>query len=414
MLPADELWPINSTWGFHAGGGAFRDVHVFTEALNSRYGQATGLDDYLMKAQVLAYEGERAMFEAYGRNKYTSTGVIQWMLNNSWPSMIWHLYDYYLRPGGSYFGAKKGCEYLHVQYSYDDQSIVVVNSYYQAFPGMKVSAKVYNLDMSPKFSKDATIDVPPDSTNKVFILPTLADLSKTYFVRLDLNDATGKNVSNNFYWLSTQPDVLDWDHSTWYVTPTKTFADLTALRGLPKVEVQATAHSETNGDDGVTRISVENPSHSLAFFVHFKVAAEGARFGFEEGGGSGDDEVLPILWSDNYVSLLPGEKRMLVAELFFGRSIPGRAPLTDAEWARFAAEIVTPNFPAGFTVFDGEGQWRNPAAHRIVRERSKILVVAVERSPELAGRLGAVIDAYKARFRQSSVGLITRDSCAAF
>ena len=313
FLPSDKLWPINSTWDYHAGGGAFRDVHVFTEALNSRYGQATGLEDYALKAQVLAYEGERAMFEAYGRNKFTSTGVIQWMLDNSWPSLIWHLYDYFLRPGGSYFGAKKGCEYLHVQYSYDDQSIVVVNSYYQAFPGMKVSAKVYNFDMSPKFSKDATLDVGPDSTNRVFALPALADLSKTYFVRLDLNDAAGKNVSSNFYWLSTQPDVLDWDRSTWYVTPTKTFADLTALQGLPKVDVQATAQSEMNGDEGVTRITVENPSRGLAFFVHFKVAAEGARFGFEEGGGGGDDEVLPILWSDNYISLLPGEKREITA-----------------------------------------------------------------------------------------------------
>ena len=89
-----------------------------------------------MKSQLMAYESLRAMFEAYGRNKYTSaTGVIQWMLNNAWPGLNWHLFDYYLRPGGSYFGAKKGNEFLHVQYSYDDQSIVVVNHEYQASPG---------------------------------------------------------------------------------------------------------------------------------------------------------------------------------------------------------------------------------------------------------------------------------------
>jgi hypothetical protein len=105
---------------------------------------------------------------------------------------------------------------------------------------------------------------------------------------------------------------------------------------------------------------------------------------------------------------------MLVAELFFGRTIPGRPPLTDDEWARFAAQVVTPNLPAGFTVFDGSGQWQSPRTHRIVRERTKILLVAVKRSPELAVRLAAVIDAYKARFHQSSVGIVTRDSCAAF
>jgi len=105
---------------------------------------------------------------------------------------------------------------------------------------------------------------------------------------------------------------------------------------------------------------------------------------------------------------------MLVAELFFGRDLPGRAPLTDAEWREFAAEIVTPNFPAGFTVSDGDGQWENPATHAIARERTKILLIAARRSPDLGRRLSAVIDAYKARFHQQSVGVITRDACASF
>jgi hypothetical protein len=105
---------------------------------------------------------------------------------------------------------------------------------------------------------------------------------------------------------------------------------------------------------------------------------------------------------------------MLVAELFFGRSIKGRGPLTDAEWAKFAADTITANFPDGFTVFDGDGQWQNPETGHIGREHTKILLVAAKRSPELASRLSAVIDAYKMRFRQQSVGIITRDSCAAF
>ena len=105
---------------------------------------------------------------------------------------------------------------------------------------------------------------------------------------------------------------------------------------------------------------------------------------------------------------------MLVAELFFGRNIRGRKPLTDAEWAEFAVQVVTPNFPAGFTVMDGDGQWQNPTTHEIAREPAKILLIAAPRAPDLAGRLSAIIDAYKARFRQQSVGVITRDSCASF
>jgi hypothetical protein len=115
-----------------------------------------------------------------------------------------------------------------------------------------------------------------------------------------------------------------------------------------------------------------------------------------------------------YACLLPAEKRMLVAELFFGRTIPGRAPLNEAEWRAFAVDTVTPNFPDGFTAFDAEGQWRNPATGTIARQPTKVLLVAAPRSPDLADRLSTVIEAYKGRFGQQSVGIITRDSCAAF
>jgi Protein of unknown function (DUF3574) len=112
--------------------------------------------------------------------------------------------------------------------------------------------------------------------------------------------------------------------------------------------------------------------------------------------------------------LLPAERHMLVAELFFGRNIKGRQPLTDAEWAEFAAQTITPNFPDGFTAFDGEGQWRNPLTGQIAGGRTKILLVAAKPEPDLSRRLLAVIDAYKTQFHQQSVGIVIRDSCAAF
>jgi len=105
---------------------------------------------------------------------------------------------------------------------------------------------------------------------------------------------------------------------------------------------------------------------------------------------------------------------MVVAELFFGRSIHGRGALSEAEWAQFAAQVVTPNFPDGFTVTDGNGQWQNPATGEITRQPTKIVLIAAKPSADLGQRLSAVIDAYKTRFNQQSVGIITRDSCAAF
>ena len=141
MLPKEHLWPIGDFWNFHAGGGGYRNVSVRTAVLEGRYGKAKGLEDYLKKSPVMTYEGDCAMFEAYARNKYPPLPAwFQWMLNNAWPSIIWHLYDWYLRPGGGYFGTKKAYEALHVRSSYDDQSVVLVNSYYRAFPGCRVTA----------------------------------------------------------------------------------------------------------------------------------------------------------------------------------------------------------------------------------------------------------------------------------
>ncbi len=105
---------------------------------------------------------------------------------------------------------------------------------------------------------------------------------------------------------------------------------------------------------------------------------------------------------------------MLEYHLFFGRDIPGRAPLTDAEWADFAARVVTPNLPAGFTAFDASGQWQNPATHRIIAEPTKVLIVAVPDMPASAAAITAVEDAYKTQFHQQSVGTTVAPVCAAF
>jgi exo-1,4-beta-D-glucosaminidase len=298
MFPPEKLWPINEFWDFHAGGGKFKDIHVFTSALEQRYGKPKDAADFAWKSQATSYEGERAMFEAYGRNKYNSTGVIQWMLNNAWPGLIWHLYDYSLRPAGGYFGTKKALELVHVQFSYDDRGVVVVNSTQEPLKGLRIVAKTFDLNMKELFSREDTIDITADGVAKTFAIPEPAAEYTTYFLYLRLYGSTGELVTRNFYWLSTKPDVLDFSKGEWYYTPLSSFADFKSLQDLPKATVKASIKTHEKGEQAGGHVIVENTGTGLAFLVRLRLLQQKT-----------ETEILPVFWEDNYFSLLPGEKR---------------------------------------------------------------------------------------------------------
>ncbi len=307
MLTADQqtsLWTKLNDEQFHAGtngsGFNFGTLKLFNEGLSKRLGAPTSLEDYVRKAQIMSYEAERAPFEAYSRNKYkNATGYIHWMLNNAWPSLIWHLYGTDLAPAGAYFGAKKGNEPLHVLYSYDDSSVFVINHTLKAVTGLAVTASVYNLDATQKWTASQMVDVGADGTAKATIVPTLTGLSGAYFVMLTLKQGDAL-VSSNVYLLSAKGEKVNLDATDWYHSPTSTFADYSALSTLPQVSLGATLNSTKAGSTGTTQVTLNNKSTSIAFFTRLKLTA-----------GKAGKAVVPVLWQDNYVTLLPGETRTL-------------------------------------------------------------------------------------------------------
>jgi exo-1,4-beta-D-glucosaminidase len=299
FISRDKLWPIGEEWNFHAGGGEFKNIDLFTHALEMRYGKAKDAADYAWKSQAMTYEGQRAMFEAYGRNKYKSTGIVQWMLNNAWPSLIWHLYSYDLRPAGGYFGSKIALEPVHVQFSYDDRTLAVVNSTQKPQNGLKIVAKLYDISGVEKFSREAAVDVAADGVARSIAIPEPADISTAYFLNLQLLSASSELLSRNFYWLSTKPDELDFSKTEWYYTPQSSFADFSALQDLPKATVRTTLHPAVGSEhDAAFRVSVENTGKSIVFLTRLRLVK-----------GKEQAEILPVFWEDNYISLLPGEKR---------------------------------------------------------------------------------------------------------
>lgn len=287
MLGDAHLWPPDECWTLHSGGGVFKDRDLYDTALAVRYGAPRDLEDYVYKAQLACYEAERAMFEAYGRRKYLATGVIQWMLNNAWPSLIWHLWDHSLRTAGGYFGTKKACEPLHIQYDDGEDSVSAVSDLPEPPSALRALVRLFDLSLNERFRHEADLTVPADGVAAVCQLPPRADFGRTHFLHLELRDAEGALRSRNFYWLSSDPDVVDHSQANWYMAPLTAFASFHALSELPMPKVSLEA-----SERGVT---LRNTGKTLAFFLQLRAR------------DSAGADVVPAYFSDNFVSLLPGE-----------------------------------------------------------------------------------------------------------
>ncbi|MHB8477836.1 MAG: glycosyl hydrolase 2 galactose-binding domain-containing protein [Steroidobacteraceae bacterium] len=303
---------------FHASAAwsIFATLEPFDNALAERYGPPKSLEDYVAKSQLDNYDNVRAQFEAFNAHMDAakpSTGVIYWMLNNAWPSLHWHLYDYFLNPAGAYFGAKIANEPVHIQYSYDTRAIMLVNHTLNREHGLRALIRVRNLDGSVAYERRLQdIDLAGNSARQLTVLPALDGLSRSYFIELELASADGKSISRNVYWLSTQTDELDWAHSTWYLTPVTRYADLTPLQSLPTATatVRATMRHEGAEDIATVTVTVPLSSKAVALFQHVSLKQS-----------AGGELVLPILWSDNDVTLWPGESLTLTARF----ATPGAA-----------------------------------------------------------------------------------------
>ncbi len=303
FIPKDSLDPNNALWKYHSGTMQFGNTGIFDTALARRYGAPDSIQDYVMKAQAQNYEGERAMMEAYGLRKYrTATGVVQWMLNNPWPGLIWHTFDYYLYPGGSYFGIKKALEPLHVQYSNTSRRVAVNNSGLETEPNLAMKATMYKRDGSVLFENHAQLSVGPDSVWEGFSIPQVAAADSLAFLRLEMRNRSGEKHSVNWYWISSKPDQLDFKKSTWYHTPHTGYTDFSALKNLPSAPLELFYGVDKSATQTTVHMRVRNTGTVVAFFVHIRLLNKKA--------GS---DILPVLFDDNYFLLAPGETRALDA-----------------------------------------------------------------------------------------------------
>jgi beta-mannosidase len=284
MMPQKDWESINDDWAQHdmARGAQRGDEYPFT--LAKRYGSIRNLADFVRKGQLANYEAFRAMYE--GRNSEmfkTTTGVITWMSHPAQPSFVWQLYHYDLEPSAALYAAKKASETVHVQLNESNGAIQVVNNTPDALTGLTVHATIYSFDSRIDLEKNyAVSQVPGSTTVKAAQIEVNARISPLYFVKLDLLGSDSRLISSNFYWQNVAQD------------------DFAGLMKLPTAMLEATAVSHAEGDNTVLTVALQNPTGTIALMTHLQLHQK-----------QSGKRVLPVFYSDNYITLVPKESRTI-------------------------------------------------------------------------------------------------------
>ncbi|KAL3953042.1 hypothetical protein ACCO45_012985 [Purpureocillium lilacinum] len=262
----DDLWKSPEKGLFHMSTAAskFHTRTIYNAGLFGRYGQPTSLEDYLMKAQLTDYEATRAQHEAFSAHwtsERPATGTVYWMLNNGWPSLHWNQFDYYLHPGGSYFGTKTGSRVEHVAYDYVHKEVWLINHSLNQKGRRSVEIELIDLEGRVLSSKTVNADTVVNGAKTIAAVDKVDEIKDVGFLRLKLTHG-GKTLSRNVYWLGKQIDALNWANSTWYSTPVSDYVDYTALGGMKSADVAV----KVSGKTGESRsVVLENRSKVPAF-----------------------------------------------------------------------------------------------------------------------------------------------------
>jgi beta-mannosidase len=287
MMPEKDWETINDDWAQHDMAKGAQRGDEYPTTLAKRYGHIRNLADFVRKAQLANYEAYRAMYEGRNAEMFkTTTGVLSWMSHPAQPSFVWQLYHYDLEPNSALYAAKKAAETIHVQLNEGNGAIQVVNNTPDTLSDLTVRASIYNTDSKLDSEKTYTIaQVPASTTVKADQLDISAHTSPVYFVKLDLFSKDGRPLSTNFYWQSAVED------------------DFTGMAGLPTATLEAAAKSHLEGANTVLTVTLHNPTNTIALMTHLQLHQK-----------QSGKRVLPAFYSDNYLTLVPGESRTITIQ----------------------------------------------------------------------------------------------------
>ena len=277
-LSADAMWPIGPQWRLHD----FHSHNPFADAVETSYSGAKDADEFVSLAQFVDYNAYRGMFEGQSKNRL---GLLIWMSHPAWPSILWQTYDYFFDTDAAYYAAKRAAEPLHIQWNAATDDVEVVNYSAGDQTGLTARAEVLDLDGTVKWQKSAPLDSHEDSTQSPIHIEYPAGLAKTHFIRLTLSRGDAV-LSSNDYWHGAGAE------------------DYTGLRTLGPARVESKTETTHSGSKWTLKTTIRNTSSVPALMIRVKAVGE-----------KSGELIAPALFDDNYIALMPGERKTIHAEL---------------------------------------------------------------------------------------------------
>ena len=284
----DQAWPIGETWYYHDySAKSGQAISRYIDAFTSRLGPVTSMEDYCRKAQFVNYDNMRAMFEAWNHKLWKDcSGVLLWMTHPAWYSTVWQTYDYDFEVNGSWAGAKKGCESLHVQASLPDWQVDAVNHTARDLKGVTVTAAVYDVNGKQYgTTQRKVLDIPASDMRPVFPIVFVPEVPALHFVRLEMRDRHGELLSENFYWRYDRPE------------------DMRLLNEIGNARIESLVEHYEKEGRSYWKVELVN-----------KGAVVGSMIRLSLRNADTEERILPVLYTDNYFWMLPGERKTVLID----------------------------------------------------------------------------------------------------
>ncbi|MBN9503670.1 MAG: glycoside hydrolase family 2 [Armatimonadetes bacterium 55-13] len=317
MMPEKDLWPVNrDVWNYLDGGG-FHLVATDYKTAVDQYGPSTSIDEFAKKAQAVGAIGYRGIWECWNENRYEygdrfTSGFLFWYHNSPVPQVAGRMWDWSLEPTAALYFTQDALEPIHAQFDFIKNTVSVNNEFIREFKGVKVRARIFDIDSQVRFDKTVSTDLPLDGVaNDILKLDFPEAFAPIQFIRLDVTDSEGKPISDTFYWRSSQA----------YAGP-KTlsgplYGGFEPLQNLASAKVEMSTSSKKSKGKTVWTAKLTNPSSKIAFLIQLKLQDEKT-----------SRPIRPAFYSDNWISLLPGESRTITIET----AQPNRAKLVLDGW----------------------------------------------------------------------------------